>query len=452
MIGGSGISFGELTKLAASNAGSFDRFGQSVAMTDDYLIVGAHSEDTGASSAGSVYVYDKDTYAYVRTLNASDPGLNHHFGWSLAAEGNHVLVGAPGNVAGAAYLFNLDTGTQVHKFVSTDGASGDQFGHSVSLSSTHVLVGAWLVDNNDLDPSENSGAAYLFNRTTFAELYRLQSSDIEDADQFGGSVALAGNTACIGSLFDNHSSEADAGSVYVFDPNTGNEVRKIISQNPQEGDIFGAAIAAKGDLLVVGASEADAQGDTSGAAYLFEISTGNWVSNLLPVGGGAQQRIGNSVAIADKIVVGAFRTVVSGLNDAGVAHVFTTSGSYESTQVASDANTGDFFGHSIAAADGFSIIGAWLNDDGGVSSGSAYLFSTEAPPKLENLTISISGTNVILDWDATADVTYGIYLSSDLDSWPATPSFTATPTTSSASYTHYSGASLGKQYYRVGID
>ncbi len=453
LLVGSGVAFSaEKAKLAAPNAGSFDRFGQAVAISEDYLIVAAHQEDTGASSAGSVYVYSKADQTHLRTLNASDAGANHFFGSSLAAEGNQVLIGAPGNGSGAAYLFNLDTGAELKKFLPNNPSPGDQFGYSVALSSTHVLVGAWLEDNDDNVPSEDSGAAYLFDRQSFSLLHRLQASDIENADQFGGSVALTSTRACVGSLFDNHSGQADAGSVYIYDISSGSELDKIMSPAPAEGDVFGAAIAANNNLLVVGAPEADAQGASSGSALLFDLSTGSLLASLTPEGAAAQQRLGNSVAIGEKIVVGAFRTAVGSFNDAGVAHTFSLSGTYENTLVASDAFTADFLGFSVATSEALALVGAIQDDDGGPSSGSAYLFSTNTPNLLEDLTITANGSSITLNWQATPNVTYSIYTTTDLANWSATPSFTTTPTTSNATFTDPTATWARKKFYRIVVD
>lgn len=439
----------EDAKLLAPNGGSLDRFGQAVAMTDDFLIVGAHREDTGGSNAGSVYVYRRSDQSYLRTLNASDSGSNHLFGWSLAAEGNQLLVGAPGNDSGAAYLFDLSNGAELQKLLPTDPSSGDQFGHSVALSSTHALVGAWLEDENDLNPSEDSGAAYLFDTGTFQQLHRLQAADTLPADQFGGSVALTDSFACVGALFDDHSGSADAGSVTIFDISTGNEARTITADTPAEGDVFGTAMAAKGNLLVVGAPEADAQGTSSGAAYLFEISSGTQLADLTPSGGGGGHRLGTSVAMAETIVAGAFRAPASGLNDAGVAHTFSLAGDYQSTLQASDAAGSDFFGHSVATIGSQALVGSVQDDDQGSSSGSAYLFTFSTISLLEDLAIQVSGMDIQLSWLATPDATYQIFTTTDLSNWPTQPSSTFSPTSTTALFTDVGGINGDRKFYRV---
>ncbi|GHC63427.1 FG-GAP repeat protein [Roseibacillus persicicus] len=439
----------ELVKLTASNAGAFDRFGQSVAMTEDFLIVGAHEEDTGFSKAGSVYVYDRDTHAFIRKLNASDAGSNDLFGWSLAAEGNQVLVGAPGNDSGACYLFDLNTGAELNKLTPSDAASGDQFGHSVAMTSTTILVGSWLMEDSDISPSEDSGAAYLFHRSNGQELHRLRPADIAEADQFGGSVALTGDYACVGSLFDDHSGVSDAGSVYLFDPSTGAELRKITRGTPAEGDTFGSMLAAKGDLLVTGIPEAGDFGARAGVTSLFSLPSGEHLTDIMPPSLSEGDQFGQSVAIDDFIVVGAFRTDSGSKNDVGSAFVFSTTGHYRNTLHPSDGATSDFFGGAVATQGDEFLIGATQNDDDGPSSGSAYLFEDELDLILNDLTIALSGNNVTLNWTGTAEGEYRIFATSDLSNWPTTPLQTVVPTSSSANFIHTNGADASKLFYRI---
>lgn len=450
ILGGSASEGGELAKLTANNAGSFDRFGQSVAMTEDYLIVGAHQEDTGASGAGSVYLYDRSSRAYLRTLQASDAGPNHHFGWSLAAEGGSLLVGAPGNDSGACYLFDLETGAELGKILPSDPAPGDQFGHSVAISDNHLLVGAWLAEDVDNNPSENSGAAYLFDRATRSQLQRLRANDISAADQFGGSVALGGGLACVGSLFsDQEGGEVDAGSVYLFSVRSGAQIRKVISPNPAEGDVFGSAIAASNGQLVVGAPEADEQGVSSGAAYLYQLSSGAFLENLVPLSGEAGDRFGWSVAIGQGIAVGAYRSDGGSLSDAGSVHCFSTQGQFVSKHESSDQAGSDFLGYSVAVEGGESLVGAIRDDDAGPSSGSAYLFSLRGEPVLEDLALSVSGDDCVLSWVGSAGASYQIFTTLSLDSWPSLPLDTIVASSSSLTFTHLTGASNATRFYRV---
>ena len=91
------------------------------------------------------------------------PNGNDRFGGSVAISGNNVLVGAllddaAGRDSGAAYLFDAVTGNLLQTFLNPTPASGDNFGNSVAIFGDNVLVGAWLDDAGATD----SGAAYLY--------------------------------------------------------------------------------------------------------------------------------------------------------------------------------------------------------------------------------------------------------------------------------------------------
>jgi len=65
-----------------------------VAVSGNTVVVGAPWDDTGASDAGSAYVFDATTGGLLRTLNNPTPAASDYFGNSVAVSGNTVVVGA----------------------------------------------------------------------------------------------------------------------------------------------------------------------------------------------------------------------------------------------------------------------------------------------------------------------------------------------------------------------
>jgi len=134
----------------------------------------------------------------------------------VAISGNTALVGARldddgGNESGSAYLFDITTGLQLAKLTASDAAAGDRFGSSVAISGNVALIGAF---SND-DAGDSSGSAYLFDITTGLQLAKLTASDAALGDEFGFSVAISGNTALVGALFDDDGG-FDSGSAYLY--------------------------------------------------------------------------------------------------------------------------------------------------------------------------------------------------------------------------------------------
>ena len=92
-----------------------DSFGSSVAVSGSTVVVGASGDDTGATDAGAAYVFDASTGNLLRTLNNPTPAASDFFGSSVAVSGSTVVVGAASDDtgatnAGAAYVFDATTG------------------------------------------------------------------------------------------------------------------------------------------------------------------------------------------------------------------------------------------------------------------------------------------------------------------------------------------------------
>lgn len=89
---------------------SGDQFGRSVAVVGNHIAVGAGLDDTAATDAGAVYIFDSTSGALKRTItNPQTDSWN--YGYALAPAGVNLLVGAPGNNTGTiwggrAYLYH----------------------------------------------------------------------------------------------------------------------------------------------------------------------------------------------------------------------------------------------------------------------------------------------------------------------------------------------------------
>jgi len=260
----------QLAKLTASDAAGGDLFGYSVAISGNTALVGAYGNNDAGGISGSAYLFDVTTGSQLAKLTASDAAAGDFFGWSVAISGNTALVGAYGDDGGggnfgSAYLFDVTTGNQLAKLAASDATAGDLFGYSVAISGNTALVGAWLDDDGGI----NSGSAYLFDVTTGNQLAKLTAPDAAMFDEFGGSVAISGNTALVGAQWDDDG-DSDSGSAYLFDVTTGNQLAKLTPSDTTAGDRFGNSVAISGTTALVGARFDDDAGNFSGSAYLYE--------------------------------------------------------------------------------------------------------------------------------------------------------------------------------------
>jgi hypothetical protein len=389
----------------ASNTGSADFFGQSVALSADgnTLAVGAVHEDSGADGvngvqadesaldSGAVYVFARGAggwsqQAYLKSYFAS---VFARFGMALAlsSDGSTLAVGATGG-GGAVSVFVRSgaSWSRQEYLVPPENDDGDGFGSAVALSGNGntLAVGArgeasaaTGSEGDETDDSKpNSGAVYVYSRAAngnWSKQEYLKASNSGVGDRFGSRVALSdsGTTLAVsaplegsnatgvgGNQLDN--SATRAGAVYVFARFIGfsgvdwTQQAYLKASNTTSFSDFGDALAisADGNTLVVGAP--------------VEDSSAKGINN-------------NGVLIQAK--------------DSGAAYVFVRSGAtwtQEAYIKASNTNSGDRFAGALAlSADGNTLAvgapressaattvnGSQSNSAGAAESGAVYLFA-----------------------------------------------------------------------------
>ncbi len=291
-----------------------------------------------------------------RLTVAGSPGtespLGGELGWSVAISGNTVVAGAPydGSASpydGVAYVFNEPNGgwsgahTQVAELTEQAPPSGgDEFGWSVGISGSTIVVGVPLYAPG----GHERGAAFVFpgpwsgNQTQTADLTASDAA-AGGSDQLGVSVAISGNTVVAGA--DNHQvgSSPTQGAVYVFVmPSTGpwvstTQTAELTASDGQADDELGYSVAISGNTIVAGARQRQVGGnDAQGAAYVYTEPAGGWATTsafaaeLTASDGDTDDNLGDSVAISGAtIVAGAARhDAESTTADPGAAYAFGT--------------------------------------------------------------------------------------------------------------------------------
>ena len=340
---------------------------------------------------GAVAQTGEETFKLV----ASDGSTQDYFGTSVAISGTTAIVGAPlhddmGINSGAAYLIDTTTGVQIHKLLASDGAAFDVFGHSVAISGTTAIVGAYGDDF--------VGAAYLFDTTTGLQISKLVPSDGTGNNLFGYSVGISGTTAIVGAFY-NDTLPGGSGAAYLFDTTTGSEIHKLVASDGMAQDFFGRTVALSGTTAIVGAYGDEDRGADFGSAYLFDTTTGMETVKLFANDGAAHARFGDSVAISGTTaIVGAWRDDALG-DGSGSAYLFdTTSGVQVAKLVPSDGTDFDFFGWSVAISGTTAIVGARGNDDSGILTGSAYLFDMTTGSQTDKLLASDGAAGDQFGW------------------------------------------------------
>ena len=403
-------SFNEIQKVTSFDRESEDRAGWCVDIDDNYAVVGAYGDDFGATNPnmGSVYVYERDMagdWNFIQKLTNSDQDDYDRFGWSVAIHGDIIVVGAYGedenefdeenlSKAGSAYIFKRDGDgdwNEVQKIVASDRAEGDEFGFSVAVHDDLIVVGAHYCSTNALGfgYSFHAGAVYIFEEDVdgeWVELQKMAASDrwgnpgfeYEEEDwnwRYGESVGVWEDYIVVGSQF------ASKAYVYERSGDTWDEAEKLTYPGISWLDRAGI-VAIDETTVVVGAQTWDyteiwGEGElmNSGGAAVFDrnAGTGNWefTEMIVNTDRDAGDHFGIDVAIeGDYIAVGTHsdnhdEDDDAYLENAGSAYIFKkTDGDWsEYDKVdASDRNAEDEHGIAVSISGTTAIVGAFQQD------------------------------------------------------------------------------------------
>ncbi len=391
------VSFGMAVDeeiLLATDRDPADRFGSSVSINNNRVLVGASNDDENGNSAGAAYVFEPGATGWVETAKiiADDGDEDDLFGRSVSLFGDRALIGAvfeeevtnQGSI-GAAYVFEYDGMNWVQKIKLTadDGTPGNRFGEGVSVSGNRALISATGQD-------DDFGAVYVFDLVNgeWEQSAKLIAPLRVDDDLFGRSISLLGDRALISSYGDGDVMGDRTGAVFVFDLVNGAwvETIKLTAHDGVTDDQFGSAVSLGIDRALIGAQLADNPDFTGpspvnwGAVYVFDLDNGIWsqTTKFFNEEGAAFDSFGSAVSLyGDKALIGVERVDgISGFN-AGAAYLYhLVEGQWVKVDkiLASDQAANDRFGNAVSISDSHLLIAASANDS---RAGSAYLYKID---------------------------------------------------------------------------
>lgn len=330
-----------------------------------------------------------------RTLTSPNAQSSGEFGYSVAADGNLVVVGAPGETvngyqsAGRVYLYSARSGALLNTLTSPNVQETGDFGWSVAVNGKGdgrlLVVGAW---GESADGHGAAGHAYTYNATTGSLISTLTSPNPQDNGEFGWSVAVSGNTilgktiggkiVVVGADEETVDGYEVAGRAYTFNAKSGALVATFTSPNAQTGGAFGSAVAIEGKVIFVGAPCETVDGYIkAGNAYSFDALTGALVNTYTSLNAQMNGIFGGEVAVGGGILlVGATGETVDGYVYAGRAYAFdAATGSLINTLTSPNAQYAGAFGSAVAISGSTALVGANAETSGGyMSAGNAYTF------------------------------------------------------------------------------
>ena len=231
-----------------------------------------------------------------------------------------------------------------------------------------------------------------------SQIAKILASDGAAGDEFGGSVAVDGDTMVVGATY-NRDKGFGSGSAYIYTRNVAGSLTagwtqraKLLTSDGAASDYFGVSVAISGDTVAVGAYGDGDKGSSSGSAYIYTRNvagslTAGWTqrAKLLASDGAARDNFGWSVAISgDTVAVGAYGDDDKG-SSSGSAYIYTrnvasslTAGwTQRAKLLASDGAAGGYFGRSVAISGDTVAVGHENDDDKGTNSGSAYIYTRD---------------------------------------------------------------------------
>ena len=360
--------------------------GFAVAVSGDWLAMGARLDDEAGENAGAVYLFQWSGTAWEQKakLRPTPPAAKAQFGLSLAFRGDVLAVSAPGQRA--VYVFALSDGEWVQR-ARREGPAN--FGRSLSLSDGELAVGA--VDGH----GEQAGAVYLYGGPVWDLETVVRPRRPQKGERFGQAIALAGELLVVGAPgydLGPRPQDADGGAAYVFERRAGawQEVQRLratdsgspLAWDPA-GDQLGFTVATDGAEIFAGAPTAGETGTNSGALYRFGRGRGGWIGrgrldakDLQP-----GDQLGFSLALAgDLLAAGAFAPPPA--QGRGGLHVFRRDGGswseIELRELAPrNAETRDLAGFAVAADGERVAVGGVLGDQGSGAAGASWSFRCE---------------------------------------------------------------------------
>jgi len=280
-----GLMWIEEAKLLASDGEDHDWFGSATAVDGLIAVIGAWGDDdaypgheTCNSGAAYVFRYTAGIWVEEAKLLAPEPAWGDHLGYAVAVHGDVAVLGAPcdsdnGPVAGAAYIYRCDgrAWSCEATLLAPYGNAYDYFGASVAVFGNAVVIGC----RGDDDQGMDTGSVFVFRYegSTWVQQAKLSASDAEACDEFGASVAVAGDLLAAGARWnDVHGPGSGSAYVFRFEDEQWQEEARLLASDGASEDQFGYTVATNGQAVAVGAYRDDDHGADSGSVYLFGSS------------------------------------------------------------------------------------------------------------------------------------------------------------------------------------
>lgn len=388
-------------RLVPADGEEGDRFGGDVAISGDTMVVGAQCADGlgGEADVGAAYVYVREAGGWTlqQRLQLDSPATNDLFGYSVAIDGDRIVVGAPNRYTahgptGAAYVFTRTGGvwSSADQLPCELEQAYDRTGAAVDIYGDTIVIGC---------PERGDGRGAVRPIVWTGSYWdsgggiTLTDPDGQPDDRLGGSVSISGDRILASEGGDDIGAIVNAGSVLAFE-RSGDAFSWAFTQKwsapvPVAEEMFGGPIdlSDSGYTAIVGSPQYDnGDGFDAGAAYIYVYELGTWTHRATLANPGPNSPdgdwFGSSVALDGDAyaLVGAFWDD----SHTGSAYYFTwEAGSWGMRQKVDMTDLdpgGALLGYGVAVDEGTSVVGALFGvkdeTEPPVMSGCAYVFNS----------------------------------------------------------------------------
>ena len=285
-----------------------DHMGKSVSVSGEIAVVGVPG--TG-KDAGAIFVFVRDEIGWVEQTRIipEDRKPNDEFGSVVTLRGDTLVVGMPryseiSKNHGTVFVYtrSADQWVRQPNVNANDTEESDRFGNAVDFDGKNLIVGAYSANA----PKGDSGAAYIFARqgNSWVQQAKLVANDADAFDWFGASVAISGDLAVVGAIReDGKGINSDSGAVYVFRKIGGSWIQeaKVIGRNTREKHNFGHTVKTNGKIFAVGVPKGGSAGN--GAVYLFRFQDNVWRQHGVALVARSGNNFGHSISLENQTII-----------------------------------------------------------------------------------------------------------------------------------------------------
>lgn len=339
-IRGSDAGASDPVIFQAQLAGSGTTYGKQLAMTDDYYFV------FNAAGNGSITIFNRSDNTVYNTINHAGTAFNSNS--PMAVYGDYIVVGNsyadnPNTDSGEIYVYRASTGVLERTILNPTPADSDFFGKQLDLSGTNLIVTsyeqeaylydvttgtlirtitdhesggnrfAWdsiTIDGDYYSISDwnqtGGGAAYIYDVATGTVQHSFYNPTGDTGARFGEDIVLKDGYLAVGATgYDGDAS--GEGAVFIYDVDTGDLVSEIYNPLPSTFSFFGENMDISGNYLVVAQESQDFDFSNSGTVFLFDIPTGKLLHTITDPSPGTSDSFGRDVVIEDNLIIASER-------------------------------------------------------------------------------------------------------------------------------------------------